>query len=40
MTIKTELVEKVWKFATDSPGDNLIFSNLGSSVFFSNEKKE
>lgn len=40
MTIKIELVDKVWNFATDTPGYNLIFSGLHSSVFFPTEGKE
>lgn len=40
VTIKIELVGKVWNFATDTPGYNLIFSGLHSSVFFPTEGKE
>ena len=39
MTIKMELLEKVWKFATGSPDYNLIFSHLPPCVFFPNEGK-
>lgn len=35
-----QLIEKVWKFETESPDYNLILSHLHSSVFFPNARSE